>query len=313
MRSSGKFGKNGAPEKIDPEINLTWLHSSDNEPIDIREKYLYSNARYLMFRFETITNNIETTANENNTEGGNIVTGYDVKANYSINILCENFLYRNDGIQKVNGIKANHLRIISSDNTIIQSTTLEDPSENSLDDTVITVDLKTNIKSNDNSIEITKPSSKNKYWNLKNPLRINGDEYISASLANNIYDISFNDDTLQKISYIEKLPTSINNLKEAHNKIYWSTELSPDIIWEDNVWLNAIPAKSITFNLFYKPSETCKFKNSKNIIWTMLSGQESPDFIAGRIYYITFRIVPPIEGFFEQETCFARINWFANI
>lgn len=262
-----------------------------------------------MFRFETITNSIKTIEKEIETEGGNIVTDYEVEIDYGINILCENFLYRNDGIQKVNDIKANHLKIISSDNTIIQTSTLE----NSSNDTIITVDLKTNIKSSDNSIEITKPSSKNKYWNLKNPLRINGDEYISTSLTNNIYDISFNDDNLQKISYIEKLPTSINNLKEAHNKIYWSTELSPDIIWEDNGWLNTTPAKSITFNLFYKPSETCKFKNSKNIIWTMLSGQESPDFIAGRIYYITFTIVPSIEELFEQETCFARINWFANV
>ena len=287
----------------------TWLNSTANEQVDIRDEYLYSNARYLIFRFETVTGDIQTTPITTRIDGEDIITKYDITVNYNINILCENLLYRSKGIEKVNDKKATHLKIVSDDNTVIPDTSLITNQE----DSIITVNLSTDIRSDDESIEITKPTSSNKYWNLKYQppfTEISGDDYISTILTDKNYNISFNDNSLQKISYIERLPESINDLKSAHNKVFWTTKTEPEIIWEDNSWLSIEPLKSITFHLFYKPSETCKFKNTKNIRWVMSHLSESPEFVNGKTYYITFTLVPRVEGIFEQETCFARINWF---
>lgn len=137
------------------EITPMWLNSAQPE---INDEYLYSNARYLVFRFETITSDILTTPVVEAVEAGDIVTAYDVRANYDVTILCENFLYRNTGIERVNDKEGTHLDIVSAKNTIIPTTKVEGSK--------IIVNLETDIRSSDSSVNIVKPTASKKYWDL---------------------------------------------------------------------------------------------------------------------------------------------------
>ena len=150
------------------EIEPMWLNADQPK---INDEYLYSNARYLVFRFETITGNLETVSSSDipavsvtpiveETEAGDIVVDYNVVANYDVTILCENLLYRNNntGIERVNDKGGTYLDIVSKKNTIVPTTTLSGSR--------ITVNLETDIRSSDNSVIITKPSASKKYWDL---------------------------------------------------------------------------------------------------------------------------------------------------
>lgn len=155
------------------EIEPMWLNADRPK---INDEYLYSNARYLVFRFETITGNLEKVSNSNipavsatpiveETEAGDIVVDYNIVANYDVTILCENLLYRNSntGIERVNDKGGTYLDIVSKKNTVIPTTTLSGSR--------ITVNLETDIHSSDNSVNIATPTKDKKYWDLSVDIR----------------------------------------------------------------------------------------------------------------------------------------------
>lgn len=76
------------------EIEITWLNNTDNTPVQISEEYLYDNAQYLVFRFETVTDDISVATITENIEGKDVISEYKTTANYKVFANCENLLYR---------------------------------------------------------------------------------------------------------------------------------------------------------------------------------------------------------------------------
>lgn len=304
-------------------IEPMWLNVDRPE---VNDEYLYSNARYLVFRFETITGNVETVSNTDipaisatpiveETEAGDIVVDYEVVANYDVTILCENLLYRNTGIEKVNDKEGTYLDIVSKKNTVIPSTTLTGSR--------ITVNLETDVRSSDNSVIITKPSAAKKYWDLSvditdiqstdNSVTINRPNESSPfwDLSVDIpdtTDIQSTDNSITVIrpnesspfwnlsvdipaptpapkSLIKKLPNQID-LKEANGNVYWTDTPNPTINMRNAY---SIADEVVSFKvLYYVTEESTTIKSAGHVSWAMTEHGESPVFIKDRIYMISF-------------------------
>lgn len=304
-------------------IEPMWLNVDRPE---VNDEYLYSNARYLIFRFETITGNVETVSNTDipaisatpiveETEAGDIVVNYEVVANYDVTILCENLLYRNTGIEKVNDKEGTYLDIVSKKNTVIPSTTLTGSR--------ITVNLETDVRSSDNSVIITKPSAAKKYWDLSvditdiqstdNSVTINRPNESSPfwDLSVDIpdtTDIQSTDNSITVIrpdannpfwdlsvdipaptpapkSLIKKLPDQID-LKEANGNVYWTDTPNPTINMRNAY---NIADEVVSFKvLYYVTEESTTIKSAGHVSWAMTEHGESPVFIKDRIYMISF-------------------------
>lgn len=321
------------------EIEPIWLNIKRPE---INDEYLYSNARYLVFRFETITGK-KLNTNENvsaitatpiieETEAGNIVIDYDAVANYDVTILCENSLYRNTGIETVNGNEGNYLNIVSKGNTIIPSTTLVGSE--------ITVNLETDLRSSTNSVIITEPSETKKYWDLNVPTvkSTDGTINITGPTDNNKFwdlsvkipdltDIQSTDKTVtitrpdennafwdlsvdipEPVSIpkprIKKLPAEIN-LLEANGNVYWSDSPNPSINFGN---IDSINDEVITFKLLYYVTEDSTSVDSEHIIWAMSDVNQQPIFIKDRIYMITFTTFSSSP--FRNFTSIGKIDYF---
>ena len=305
------------------EIEPMWLNVDRPE---VNDEYLYSNARYLVFRFETITGNVETVSNSDisavsatpiveETEAGDIIVDYEVVANYDVTILCENLLYRNTGIEKVNDKEGTYLDIVSKKNTVIPSTTLTGSR--------ITVNLETDVRSSDNSVIVTKPSASKKYWDLSvditdiqstdNSVTINRPNESSPfwDLSVDIpdtTDIQSTDNSVTVIrpdannpfwnlsvdipapspapkSLIKKLPDQID-LKEANGNVYWTNTPNPTINVRNAY---SIADEVVTFKvLYYATEESTTIKSAEHVSWAMTEHGESPVFIKDRIYMISF-------------------------
>lgn len=303
------------------EIEPMWLNTDRPE---LNDEYLYSNARYLVFRFETITGDLKTVSTTDTsaisttpvieeTEAGDIVIAYDVVANYDVTILCENFLYRNTGIERVNGKEGTHLNIVSNKNTVIPTTTLDGAN--------INVNLETDIRSSNGSVTVTKPSASKKYWDLSAPSvnSTDGTVNITPPTNNNKFwdlsveipdttDIQSVDNSVTVIrpsdtnpfwnlsvdipeptpapkSLIKKLPEKID-LKEANGNVYWTDTPNPTISIKNAY---SIADEVVTFKvLYYVTEESTTIKSAGHVSWAMTEDGNSPTFIKDRIYMISF-------------------------
>ena len=279
------------------EIEPMWLNADQPK---INDEYLYSNARYLVFRFETITGNLETVSSSDipavsvtpiveETEAGDIVVDYNVVANYDVTILCENLLYRNNntGIERVNDKGGTYLDIVSKKNTIVPTTTLSGSR--------ITVNLETDIRSSDNSVIITKPSASKKYWDLSVEIPDTTDiqstdnsvTVTRPSETNPFWNLSVDipEQTPAPKSLIKKLPTQID-LKEANGNVYWTDTPNPTISIKNAY---SIADEIVTFKvLYYATEESTIIKSAEHVSWAMTEHGESPIFVKDRIYMISF-------------------------
>ena len=146
------------------EIEITWLNNTDNTPVQISEEYLYDNAQYLVFRFETVTDNISIATITENIEGKDIISEYKTTANYKVFANCENLLYRATGIKILNNLEGIAANIKSSDNSIKVQTT---QSGSNVNVDLTAIDTKTTIESPDKSVDIEKViSGSNIKYNL---------------------------------------------------------------------------------------------------------------------------------------------------
>lgn len=279
------------------EIEPMWLNADQPK---INDEYLYSNARYLVFRFETITGNLETVSSSDipavsvtpiveETEAGDIVVDYNVVANYDVTILCENLLYRNNntGIERVNDKGGTYLDIVSKKNTIVPTTTLSGSR--------ITVNLETDIRSSDNSVIITKPSASKKYWDLSVEIPDTTDiqstdnsvTVTRPSETNPFWNLSVDipEQTPAPKSLIKKLPAQID-LKEANGNVYWTDTPNPTISIKNAY---SIADEIVTFKvLYYATEESTIIKSAEHVSWAMTEHGESPIFVKDRIYMISF-------------------------
>lgn len=279
------------------EIEPMWLNADQPK---INDEYLYSNARYLVFRFETITGNLETISSSDipavsvtpiveETEAGDIVVDYNVVANYDVTILCENLLYRNNntGIERVNDKGGTYLDIVSKKNTIVPTTTLSGSR--------ITVNLETDIRSSDNSVIITKPSASKKYWDLSVEIPDTTDiqstdnsvTVTRPSETNPFWNLSVDipEQTPAPKSLIKKLPAQID-LKEANGNVYWTDTPNPTISIKNAY---SIADEIVTFKvLYYATEESTIIKSAEHVSWAMTEHGESPIFVKDRIYMISF-------------------------
>ena len=235
------------------EIEPMWLNVDRPKIID---EYLYSNARYLVFRFETITGDVETVSNTDipavsatpiveETEAGDIVVDYKVVANYDVTILCENLLYRNTGIERINDKEGTYLDIVSKKNTVIPTTTLTGSR--------ITVNLETDVRSSDNSVIITKPSAAKKYWDLSVDIADiqSSDNSVTINRPNennSFWDLSVD---IPDTTDIQSTDNSVIISKPNENKPFW--DLSVDI--PDTIDIQSTD-NSVTIN---KPNENNSF------------------------------------------------------
>lgn len=147
------FDNNGNP------INLVWMHDGENKVPELTDEYLYDNARYMVLNFETVTDGIDTIKKPDNT--------YETKARIVTFGTCENFLYRNTGIERVNGIESTFLELVSSNNAIDIST--------SLVGSTLTVDFhgyaRPSIKEVNGPIQLNE-CFKTLYWSRANNLQL---------------------------------------------------------------------------------------------------------------------------------------------
>lgn len=271
-------------------VNVVWVNNDSNTPVQISEEYLYENAQYLIFRFETATDSIDATPILETIDEQTLVTDYKTEANYKVFITCENLLYRNSGTNIVNNHKGIALNIGSKDNSVKIST---EQSGSTIDiDLSVKVTDDTEIKSADNYISVLKDNNDNGIWKIG----LNTDQ-----LPNNFANKSI----------IEKLPSEID-ITSAANKVFWTDEPAPSILVRNH---SKLGNEVVNFHLFFIVKENTIIKTSdSNIIWGGRMDKSSPTFIGGRVYHITFtNYYADLKSPFNGITQTARINWFTNI
>lgn len=190
------------PEWLDTSMQPVWVNEVGDRVPNLNNDNLFGNAQYLFIRIETITNKIETISKKERTDAGQLTTAFDKKVDFSIIALCENVLYRSDGIKTVNNIEASALDIISSDSTINVDSYLDGP---------IVVDLKsnTNIVSNNNYIISEKKD--NGRWELTFNDSLLVDTTSIESLNDFIkVDKSLTDDTWTLEFDVSKIPNNVS-------------------------------------------------------------------------------------------------------
>jgi len=327
------------------ELKHIWLNDGENQAPSVVDEYLYGNAQYLIFRFESITNEINSIPLIETIDGIDILKTYKITADFDIFILCENLLYRKSGIERVNGIPGTSLDVISSSINIntrgegsriileierehnidiqgddyIKVHTEDDTVQLSFDASKLpsspggTTPVSVNISSSDDYIVV---EGENNNFSLGFnseliPTISSNDNFISVfepSEQNNSWKIGFNTEELNLKNYIKQFPSDGEiDIETAYNTIFYASNITTLNL---NIDANN-PTETISFGLLYKAIEDGQI-GAKNIFWAMSPGGESPLLKANRLYYITFTYFPAIEGFMESQLI-GRINWFKNI
>lgn len=297
------------------EIEITWLNNTDNTPVQISEEYLYDNAQYLVFRFETVTDDISIATITENIEGKDIISEYKTTANYKVFANCENLLYRATGIKILNNLEGIAANIKSSDNSIKVQTT---QSGSNVNVDLTTIDTKTTIESPDKSVDIEKViSGSNIKYNLSvdvgDKTDIRGDSFIDAEKKGSYWQLGFNPGNLSTRSYIQKLADDgVVDLSSAANKTFWTDNPTPKISVRNAY---SIGNEIVSFNLFLKTTEDTKIDTDIHFLWGNTINDLSPTFKANRLYHITFT---NIYGLVDDNSPFGgiigfgKINWFID-
>ena len=196
-------------------VNHVFLNSSENDLPIANDPKLYSNSQYLIFRIESITDHIDHEDVIETIAGVDVVTGHTVTPKAEVYILCENLLYRETIIEYVNGHTGDILQIESNDSSVLIDTSSKGGT--------VTVDLKTDIRSADDLVEVEQPTEDKKFWGLSInkgslPVVDSVDEIINVEFNDNSYDISVNRD---------KLPTA-RKVLEGDNTIDIQTNTDGD-------------------------------------------------------------------------------------
>lgn len=297
------------------EIEITWLNNTDNTPVQISEEYLYDNAQYLVFRFETVTDDISFAPITENIEGEDIVSEYKTTANYKVFANCENLLYRATGIKILNNLEGIAANIKSSDNSIKVQTT---QSGSNVNVDLTTIDTKTTIESPDKSVDIEKVTSgSNIKYNLSvdvgDKTDIRGDSFIDAEKKGSYWQLEFNPGNLSTRSYIQKLPDNGEvDLSTAANRTFWTDNPTPKISVR-NAYL--IGNEVVSFNLLLKTTEDTKIDTDIHFLWGNTINDLSPTFKANRLYHITFTNIYGLDDNnnpFWGIIGFGKINWFID-
>ncbi len=297
------------------EIEITWLNNTDNTPVQISEEYLYDNAQYLVFRFETVTDDISIATITENIEGKDIISEYKTTANYKVFANCENLLYRATGIKILNNLEGIAANIKSSDNSIKVQTT---QSGSNVNVDLTTIDTKTTIESPDNSVDIEKIiSGSNIKYNLSvdvgDKTDIRGDSFINAEKNGTYWQLGFNPGNLSTRSYIQKLADDgIVDLASAANKTFWTDNPTPKISVRNAY---SIGNEIVSFNLFLKTTEDTKIDTDIHFLWGNTINDLSPTFKANRLYHITFTNIYGLaddNSLFGGIVGFGKINWFID-
>ena len=295
------------------EVAAIWLNNSENTPVQISEKYLYDNAQYLIFNFETVTDDIESKEVTTNIEDRNIVTDYSLKANYKVFATCENLLYRSSGIEILNnyqGVAAN----IKSANNSVNVTTTQSGSTINVD---LSVD-KTQVISSDKTVTVTPNINGNliKYdlsVEVGDKTNIEGDNFINASKKDDIWKLSFNASSLSNRTFIKKLPANgAVDLKSEGNTTFWTDVVKPVIAVRNSY---SIGNEIVIFHLLLKTTEDVTIDTDGHFIWPNTSNGQSPTFKAKRLYHFTFNNIYGLEGDnspFGSIAGFAKVNWFVD-
>lgn len=196
------------PEWLDAPMQPVWVNEVGNITPNLNNDNLFGNAQYLFIRIETITNKIfDVTPVKESTDAGELTIAFDKKVDFSIIALCENALYRNDGIKHVNGIEGSALDIISSDNTIDVISYLNGP---------IVVDLKSN----------TNIVSKNDY-------------IVSENKGDGIWELTFDSSLIPDETVVESLNDFIIAKKSKEKANTWLLEFDATKI-PNNVSLESL-------------------------------------------------------------------------
>lgn len=157
----------------DSPIELNWLNQGNDAPPDLTQKFLYENSRYIVIRFESVTNEILI---EEKLEEINDITVTKVTPNANFNIfgLCENLLYRRSSVN-----------IVNKDDEILQTGTA----------------IRFNSESIDIKSEKSKPDSEIidiTFESLTNVQTKEDNEYLSVERDGNNFNISFDKEILEK-------------------------------------------------------------------------------------------------------------------
>lgn len=307
-KTSWKFFDNN-----DNEVELCWLTSKVREPSPISDPFYYDDVRYLTFKFETVTDDIQADTLTEEVMGKESVAGYQVTASYKVFAACENILYRYNGIEflnDLNGIKAN---LKSSDDSVTIVSTVSD---DIIDVDLTTIDTITTVECTDGTVDIVKTvDGHNINYNLSAPDKtiIEGDNFISAEETNDTWQLKFTPDTLSPKNYIQKLPLDGEiDLLSAINKTYWTDSASPKILIRNAF---SIGNEVVTFSLLLKTTVDTTIDTSSHFIWPNTINGKSPTFIANRLYHITFTNIYGLDADnspFGSVAGFAKIDWFVD-
>lgn len=216
-------------------INHIFFNNSANKLPRANDESLYSNAQYLIFRVESITDHIDSEEIIENIAGVDIITGHTVTPRAEVYILCENLLYRGSAIEYVNDETGDILLIESENNSVLIDT--------SLSGGTITVDLKTDIQSTDDLIVVAPPTEEKKFWGLSIdtdnlPIVVSADESIDVDFRDNAYDLSVNKDKLPKV--VEGDNTiDIETNADGNYEISVNREVVKTVINGDNTFITA--------------------------------------------------------------------------
>lgn len=99
-------------------INYIWLNNGGNIAPDASQRVFYDNTRYMIYRFESVTNSVSYNEVIEKVNDINIRTSYDIVSNFDVFILCENLLYRGVGVRMINDINGDSLMMLSSDDSL---------------------------------------------------------------------------------------------------------------------------------------------------------------------------------------------------
>lgn len=326
-------------------VNHVIFNNSANKLPRVNDESLYSNAQYLIFRAESITDHIESEEIIENIAGVDVLTGYSSIARAEVYLLCENLLYRGSALEYVNDETGDILEIVSTDNSVLADT--------SLTGGTITVDLKTDIRSKDDLVVIDNPTDNEKYWkvsinktnlptveNSDNTINVKTDEegykisvnrnvvktvivpqddFIIASKDENsdsdIWNLTFDESQIKCRKYLEVIrPSGFIDLTTSYHKQYYSSITNLDLTFDKSLFISG---ELLEINLLYKPEGdgiiTGYLNGALNgsIKWAM--NTTSPQFKAGRLYSITFTYIPPIENFTNTAEILGRVNWFRDL
>ena len=138
------------------DLTISWLNKTNKDEViipNIHEERLYDNARYIIFKFKTVTNNVDNFEKYELVDGKAEKTGEYTRPSYSVYAACENMLYRNRAVSTVNNNIVEHLHFTSTDNSLTINNSFKSGSL-TLDLTVNQDIPQYNIVSPDNSVTV---------------------------------------------------------------------------------------------------------------------------------------------------------------